>query len=92
MAGLDRHRGWWIFKASFSSVLQGSKCSIVYVLGVMVLSVFESSRRRDHLTSRCPDAVFQGLLGALQQAQQALSSFNTIITQEKSEKPLKPCT
>lgn len=91
MAGLDLHRGPWIFKASFSSVLQGSKYSIIYVLGGMVLSVFESSRR-DHLTSRCPDAVFQGLLGALQQAQQALSSFNTIITQEKSEKPLKPCT
>lgn len=90
-AGLALHRGWWVFKAGFSSVLLSRKCSIA--LGGMFLSVSESSRSRDHLTSKCPDVVSQGLLGALQQAQQALSSFEHYYhTGEELKKPLKPCT
>lgn len=59
-----------------------------------VLSIFEPSRRRDDLTSRCPDVVSQGQLPALQQAPQALSSslLHTITVQQKREKPLAPYT
>lgn len=58
----------------------------------MVLSVFASSRSRDHFTGRCPDIVSQGLLGAWSKLSRHSPLLNTITTQEKSEKPLKTCT
>lgn len=36
LAGLDPYRGRWIFKASFSSVLQSRKCSS-FIAKVLVL-------------------------------------------------------